>query len=219
MNGFYVSLVFLGAILVIFSLACVFLDKKKVFNFIKSFDDKKQELIDILNDAEQMIEELNKFSDYIVNQMDLKNEELSKNLKLSQDKVNVLSEKARSISSQAGTINQKEVTECTEAVLKASAIPAASEKAYSAEEPAIEVPAAVAVNGGVLDEFRLSATNFKFDSASVTASSKKVEKVVPINNKYSEVIRLSQEGMQSLEIAKRLYIGKGEVELILGLRK
>jgi hypothetical protein len=48
MNGFYVSMIFLGIILVIFSLVCIYLDKKKVFGLFKSYNAKKQELSEAL---------------------------------------------------------------------------------------------------------------------------------------------------------------------------
>ena len=48
---------------------------------------------------------------------------------------------------------------------------------------------------------------------------KRADKVIPLKNKYSEVIRLSGEGLQSTAIAQKLNMGKGEVELILGLRR
>ena len=42
---------------------------------------------------------------------------------------------------------------------------------------------------------------------------------IPGNKKHREVLRLSNEGMDSLGIAKRLNMGKGEVDLILELKR
>lgn len=234
MNGFYVSLVFFGLLLVLFSLICIFLDKKNIFNFFKSYQVKKQELIDIINDAEEMIEELNRFSDYIVNQMDVKNEELSKNLKLAEDKVNVLSEKARLICNVSGMLSSQKEIEHGETLPEEAVLPVANEMVYSVEVSQMEifnkeisykesyniaVPAAVAVNGSSIEATNPAIASYSnFDIDYIAAPSKKREKVIPFNNKYSEVIKLSQEGLQQLEIAKRLHMGKGEVELILGLR-
>lgn len=220
MNGFYASLVFFGILLVVFSLICIFLDKKKAFGFMKSYEDKKQELVEIISDAEQMIEEMNRFSDYIVNQMDLKNEEMSKNLKIAEKKVSALSKRAMVICNEAGEAMPQESGESMESGEEAPAAEVSVAEAPAIEVPAIEVPAAVAVNGGAMDTAgTANAAYFKFNSDFIAAPAKKSEKVIPINNKYSEVIRLSHEGMQGLEIAKRLNMGKGEVELILGLRK
>ena len=97
MNQFYVSLIFIGILLITFSLILVLLDKKKVFGFARNYERKKQELIEIINDAEQMIEELNKFSDYIVTQMDFKNEELRLNLKKADENIKSLAIKAHDV--------------------------------------------------------------------------------------------------------------------------
>lgn len=225
MNGFYVSMVFLGALLVIFSLVCIFLDKRKAFNCLKSYDDKTQKLVEIINDAEQMINELNRFSDYIVSQMDVKNEELNNKLKLAEEKMDVLNEKAGMICNGTGKTAVQEGNECrkgfpVETKNEISFMEASNVEVTGFEADALVSSVAVAVNGGAIDTaVTAAAPYFKYNSNYVSKPAKKKEKVVPINNKCSEVIKLSREGMQGLEIAKRLNMGKGEVELILGLRK
>jgi hypothetical protein len=222
MSGFYVSLIFFGILLILFSLVCIFLDKKKVFSFSKNFEDRKQELVEIINDAEQMIEELNKFSDYIVNQMDIKNEQLNRNLKAADEKVNDLSKRAKAAVNEATSISELVETRQFEAkVSKNHAI---------MMEPVAEA-AGIAVNSGISGGVIISGVNETASARKIPGlvadkvncppmhSAKKSEKVIPINNKYSEVIRLSQEGLYEVEIAKKLNMGKGEVELILGLRK
>jgi len=218
MNGFYVSLIFLGIILVAFSLLCIFLDKKKVFTFAKNFDEKKQQLVEVMNDAEQMIDELNKFSDYIVNQVDLKNEELNKNIKFAEERVNALSGRARVVCNEITDATIKE----NEDEYGLSGLEAASVINSGVQTEMNGIPIAEAVNGSVVDRTSASGSNVPYVQSGCDYTAvplKKREKVVPINNKYSEVLRLSGEGMQSLEIAKRLNLGKGEVELILDLRK
>lgn len=213
MSGFYVSLIFFGILLVLFSLTCIFIDKSKLFSFHKNFDDKKQELVEIINDAEQMIEELNKFSDYIVNQMDLKNEQLCRNLKAAEEKINDLTEKAKAAVSGATEVSAPAVDRQTEEVV--------SEVHGFMMESAVETEG-IAVNSGVLNTTtaqRIPGMTVDNVNCSPMHPVKKSDKVIPINNKYSEVIRLSQEGLFALEIAKKLNLGKGEVELILGLRK
>lgn len=96
MRQFYVGLIFLGILIIIFILLLVLLDRKKAFNFVQNYEKKKQELVEVIYDAEQMIEELNKFSDYVVTQMDFKNEELSMNLKKAQMEIRVLAQKSQS---------------------------------------------------------------------------------------------------------------------------
>lgn len=200
MNGFYASLIFFGILLILVSLISIFLDKRKVFNFIKGFDKKKQELTEIISDAEQMIEELNRFSDYIVNQMDLKNEELNKNLIEAEERVRIIKEKivAAGIPEATVPISQTAVME--------------TEVAYAVNSTEIN---AIHVN---TSESVAAAYN-KYEDHKPSAAIKKKEKVIPFNSRYSEVLKLAGEGLGSLEIAQRLHMGKGEVELIIGLRK
>jgi len=47
----------------------------------------------------------------------------------------------------------------------------------------------------------------------------KDEKVIPINSKHKEVLALAQKGLNETEIAKKLSMGKGEIQLILGVNK
>ncbi len=66
--------------------------------YINEMNSKKKELKEIIEDAKDMIEELNKFSDYIVTQMDIKNKELLINLKAYDEKLNSLEAKANKYS-------------------------------------------------------------------------------------------------------------------------
>ncbi|MGE5615200.1 MAG: DUF6115 domain-containing protein [Bacillota bacterium] len=196
MNGFYVSMIFLGILFVITSMVFLLFDKRKAFEFSKSFDEKKQELAEIISDAEQMIEELNKFSDYIVNQVDIKSEQLDKNLKDAETRIHELSEKAAAISASVA------------AAVNAEKSPAAVAARKMDIQPVIPP---------VIQERRINGGLGVPDA--YAAAAEKNEKVIPFRNKYSEVLRLSREGMGNLDIAKSLNIGKGEVELIVGLRK
>jgi hypothetical protein len=44
-------------------------------------------------------------------------------------------------------------------------------------------------------------------------------KIVSANSKYKEVISLSQSGLNETQIAKKLNMGKGEIQLVLGINK
>lgn len=216
MNGFYVSMIFLGMLLIIVSLISIFLDKRKVFNFIKGFDEKRQELSEIIGDAEQMIDELNRFSDYIVTQMDLKNEELNRNLQEAEVRVKTLNGRISTVNIASDAVPEAEIDVMeTEIAYNISCATAVSSAAMSS----------ASMNGGAIESLPLSTA----DAASVaygrserfksTVAVKKNEKVIPFNSRYLEVIRLAGEGLGNLDIARKLHMGKGEVELIIGLRK
>ena len=211
--NFYVTMVFLDIVLVVFSLIWVALEKKRVFNFTKGFEDKKQELTEIINDAEQMIEELNKFSDYIVTQMDLKNEELSMNLRKAEEEIKHLGQKAQSVKASVpefATVEEVKAEYKPAAVVHGTAGEAAPMSVEAKSRQAVEYAA---------ENINFDKIVYKPVHQPSRPTAKKAEKVIPINNRYSEVLRLSESGLGEPEIAKMLNMGKGEVSLILGINK
>ncbi len=216
MSGFYVSLIFIGILLSVISLILILIDKKNVFVFRKTFDDKKQELVEIINDAEQMIDELNRFSDYIVSQIDVKNEELNANIKAAEQRIGAFGEKAGDIAVSRKTVDARiEDTGVNVLVQRigANGSEAAAESEVKDTSRFI-LPAAAVNSAGTA-----AAAYVGSDTGNSSAYNKKKDKVIPFNNRYSEVLRLSKEGMEDVEIAKSLNIGKGEVELIIGLKR
>ncbi len=201
MSQFYVSIIFIGMLLIVISFVWILFDKKQSYDYSKRIDEKKTELLNIIEDAEQMLEELNKFSDFIVGQMDSKSEEINNGLKKADERLKQL-----------------------DSALKDNIAP----KAYKAAK----VPGRVN-----LDFIGISGTQFegygrKEDGEKPKAESqaadytndnaqqdKAKEKIIPLNAKRSEVIKLSENGLNETEIAKKLSIGKGEIELILGMNK
>lgn len=224
MNGFYASMIFLGILLVIISLISIFIEKRKVFHFAKGFDEKKLELSEIISDAEQMIDELNRFSDYIVTQMDLKNEELNRNLQEAETRVNKLKERINTVGVSATVAPEAKAAVMETEIDSVVAVNSAT---------VLNSPAAVnsvAVNGGSrssgttenLPLYTVDAVSAAYGRSEGIKSNmpiKKNDKVIPFKSKYSEVLRLTGEGLGSLEIARNLNMGKGEVELIIGLSK
>lgn len=187
MSQFNIIMSVVGIILMFLIIIWTLLDKKKVFKVVKDFDQKKSELIDIINDAEQMIEELNKFSDYIVTQMDLKDEELRSNLKKADEQIRNIGLRAQQIDIH--------------------------EKVPANEKIVFDLNNDMAIND--IDYNSFPAITFEESKQ----NDRRNEKVVPINNKYSEVLKLSRDGYNESEIAKKLKIGKGEIQLILGINK
>lgn len=211
MSGFYVSLIFVGILLVLISIILILIDKKNVFIFRKTFDDKKQELVEIINDAEQMIDELNRFSDYIVSQIDAKNEELNVSIKGAEKKISALKNKATAISKTINATSRKAIKDDSDDTVIETKNSMAGEATKAQRQ---------SDTGSVLPQNSVAAVEAY--SRSETMPSKTIksrrDKVIPFNSKHSEVLRLSKQGMEGTEIAKSLNMGKGEVELIIGLR-
>jgi hypothetical protein len=201
MNSFYVSIVFIGIMLIVISLVLVAYDRKKSFDYTGKLDEKREELTGIISDADQMIEEMNKFSDYIITQMELKNEEMSTSLKM-------IEEKVKQVNGGISEIDEKEIIR-QDKVVNGNMIESRfnsevfhSHEIYdkNSDSPKIEIQ-----NFG-------NITGYK-------SQPKAKEKVVQINNKYNTVIQLAMNGLTDTEIAKSLKMGKGEVQLILEMNK
>lgn len=75
MEAFYVCIIFLGIILVIAALFFIIMDKVNGKDFFKEFDRKKDEMFNLIQDSEEMVQELNKMSDYVVTAISEKNQE------------------------------------------------------------------------------------------------------------------------------------------------
>lgn len=194
MTGFYASMMFIGILLIIVSLVLIFLDKWKSSETEKRIDQKREELAKIIADADLMVQELNKFSDYIISQVEQKNKETLDLIKNAEERLEKLTKEYASASMDSG--NEKFVTN--------------TEDSYA---------------GGKSD---LVIENLKLEEDAPVSAAKpyqiklqgvKDEKVIPINSKHKEVLALAQKGLNETEIAKKLSMGKGEIQLILGVNK
>ena len=87
MEALYVSIIFLGIILVVAALFFIIMDKVNGKDFFKEFDRKKDEMFNLIQDSEEMVQELNKMSDYVVTVIAEKNQEFfDKNANLNAQK-------------------------------------------------------------------------------------------------------------------------------------
>jgi hypothetical protein len=77
MEAFYVCMIFLGAILVLVSLFFIAMDKVNGKDFFQEFDRRKDEMFNLISDAEEMIHELNRMSDYVVTTVSERYEQIS----------------------------------------------------------------------------------------------------------------------------------------------
>lgn len=175
MTGFYASIMFIGILLVLISLVLIAYDKKKYLEDEKRIDDKKEELLKIISDADLMIEELNRISDYVVSEVEKKSKEV-------ENAIESMNEKVKNVSKENNAL----------------------------------------INDNALETGRFSkGVGCAFNAEpSIVKSYKKInDKVIAVNSKHKEVIALAQRGFNETEIAKKLSMGKGEIQLILGLNK
>lgn len=187
MIQFYISVIFIGIILVVISFVWIIYDRKKAYDYSKDVDNKKAELLVVMKDAEEMIEELNSISGYILDNMDSKSNEIKDTLSSADKKIKeiklVAAQKSEHIKNESiKAVNENNISgNCREVI----GIQAIQLKNFT-------------------EEFN-SLKNAKPKARAVGSS------------RYREVIKLSESGLGETEIAKKLNIGKGEIQLILGM--
>jgi len=203
MSRFYVSIIFLGVMLVIVSIMMIAYDRKRSLDYFSEIDAKKEELVGIMSDAEQMVEELNKFSDYIVTQMDVKNEELNTSFKNIEEHIELFNSKIpRSLKSKAFTFER----------VANGGFSDIGEESFDNEA---DMSANLILNDIVINEDNPSHQKVVNSQLKIKLKDISCEKVIPLNSKFKEVVRLSQQGIDDTTIAKRMNMGKGEVQLII----
>lgn len=179
MQEVYIVLLFVGVLMTFIQLVYLTAGKRGLSKSIRTIEEKKEELAKLVSDAELMVNELNRISDYIVEKVDAKNSDVEKALKSIDERMFYFK-----------TIEEE---------LKGL------------------------INGIKRGRTKQELRNVSiFDSNVVTKSKDAVslkEKVIPLNGKHSQVLGMARMGLNDTEIAKNLNIGKGEIELILGLNK
>lgn len=196
MDSFNFSIMFLGVLLIAVSLVMIAFDRKRSYDDLDKLSNRKEELVGIIKDAEQMVEELNRFSDYIVTQIDSKSEEITNKLSYVDEKIVQLNIKADSRSNNyvLSEINAAAASE----ISNKEANKLRSDLAIDSLEIGYE---GVSYSKTIKDDFA------KKDKSSI------------ISERNREVLKLFQEGLSETDIAKKLHMGKGEIQLIIGMNK
>ncbi|HEY9059855.1 MAG TPA: hypothetical protein VIO64_05020 [Pseudobacteroides sp.] len=192
MIQFYISVIFIGIILVVISFVLILYDRKKAYDYSKGVDNKKAELLVVIKDAEEMIEELNSISGYILDNMDSKSNELKDTLISADEKIKEIKLVA---AEQSEHIKNEHI--------KNETIKASSDNKN---------------NGNCREVIGIQAIQLKnFTEEFNTLRNAKPKVRAVGGSRYREVISLSESGLGETEIAKKLNIGKGEIQLILGM--
>lgn len=201
MVGFYVSIMFIGILLILVSLIWIAFDKKKSIEDEKRIDEKKEELVKIITDADLMVEELNKFSDYIISQVDQKNRESLDLIKDAEERLEKLTKESSKVLPDCG--NESKVSAVKERFV------------LNTDDSFVDGRSDLVIDSISFEDVPVSAARpYQIKLQGITN-----EKVIPINSKHKEVLALAKKGLNETEIAKKLSIGKGEIQLILGVNK
>jgi len=102
MTAFFVCIILIGIIVVGIAMVWIVIERKNSRDYRLDIDERRYELHQTIEDAEQLLNELNNFSEYIVNRMEEKQQEIESVIKAAFGKPDL----CENIPGQASYINQ-----------------------------------------------------------------------------------------------------------------
>jgi len=102
MTAFFVCIILIGIMIVSITIVWIVIERKNSRDYRLEIDESRYELQQTIDDAEQLIDELNNFSDYIVSRMEEKQQEIESIIKSVSEKADLI----ENIAVQASSTNQ-----------------------------------------------------------------------------------------------------------------
>lgn len=90
MAVFFTCIILIGSGLTLFALMLILFEKRRLHDYRNDLKEKKEDLIKVIEDAEELISEMNRFSDYAVTQIEEKNDILLKSIAQADSKLELL---------------------------------------------------------------------------------------------------------------------------------
>ncbi|MGE5328616.1 MAG: DUF6115 domain-containing protein [Deltaproteobacteria bacterium] len=188
MGAFYIFLNAFSAFFLVFSLVSLVLFKRWGKHEFARIEKKRKELEDILNSADQMIDEMNRFSDYVITNLEEKSCTV-------EEMVTSLEEKIKRNKEYIDNVKIHEKTK----------------KEAKPETAKTIIPFQNRFSSTVNDKvFTESKPNF-YESENL--------KPKISSSKSIQILQLAEKGLDETEIAKKLNVGRGEIQLVLGMSK
>lgn len=206
MGAFYVTIIFLGVILVAVSLFLILMDRANGKDFFKEFDRKKDEMFGLIQDSEEMIHELNRMSDYVVTVISEKNQEFFKKAKDMDDQDKVEEKPVNQIQQQIQT--EEPVITTPELSTEVDKI---NQQINQDIQKLTNIQSYKNMQSGIKQQ--KEANDEIIDTRE---DNEKPSKLV-LNSRRKQVLQLIEQGLSNDEIAEKMKMGKGEIGLIRGL--
>lgn len=188
METLYIFLNAFSMFFLVFSLLFLVLFKRWGRREFARLEKKKQELEEILNTADQMIDELNRFSDYMITNLEEKSETVGEMVVSLEEKIKRNKSFIESIKTLENPTNEDKI-EAAKTIIP------------------FQGRVSSAVSSKKLTELNRDISenmNFRPRISS---------------NKSSQILKLAENGLDETEIAKKLNVGRGEIQLVLGMSK
>lgn len=191
---FFVCIIFVGSVLVILSIFLMLYEKNRLHDYRKDLREKKEDIIQIIEDAEELITEINRFSEYTINQIEEKNQVLKEAMEKADLKIKLLYSSEPPYSQFKEVPQQSSYDEMS-----------AHRKPKELEQKAMPQSS--------YDGVSVSKINNQIKSHEEIKPANNV-KILSFGLKRREIAKLAKSGLDSTAIARILNCGKGEIELI-----
>ncbi len=186
----------LSVLILISSLIYLIVVRKWSKRELRRIENKKTEIEAIVESADQMIDELNRFSDYIIVHIAEKTHEVEEMLRQLDDNIEEKRQLMGVFSQSEGEESARETDESDNA----------EEGICTTVIPMLNKPVG-----------RWSNRAYIY-SKPAAKEVRPVEKIINSNTKSRQIVLLAEKGFDETEIAKRLNVGRGEIQLILGMK-
>lgn len=100
MEGFFTCIILIGSGITLFAFFLLLAEKHRMHDYRTDIKQKKEDLINVIEDAEELIFEMNKFSDYVVTQLEEKHKSIEEALNDADLKIEELNSLTASDASQ-----------------------------------------------------------------------------------------------------------------------
>ena len=211
---FFYLILLSGVAIICVAIFLIMKDNKKNRELVRIAETEKDELKSIIDDAELMVDELNNFSDYIITEIEKKNSEVDLQLSMLDEKLKKAMETQVHLDMTGARMKAVKVLDETYENETVLAMPDTKRMVYRIERRSR--------SGAVAGEKSRDEGSSIIDERTVneeTVDDIKKSAILVLNDKkYGNVLKYANEGMSDTDIAKTLNIGKGEVQLIIGLK-
>ena len=180
MTGFFVAIILLGSFITAIALVLLVVEKSRERDYRLDVTERRDRLVDVMDDADLLVEELNRFADYTVTTCEQKRLEVE------------------TVLHRADTL-----------VSQVSAASASLEAVLAGARAVTSTPRTAIVPDGTTPVAKTPGTSLVADAKPAMAG-----RVIPLDVRRAEALRLARTGVNHADIARALQMGKGEVELI-----
>ncbi len=87
MAVFFTCIILIGSVITLFAFFLMLAEKRRLHDYRTDVKEKKEDLIKVIEDAEELISEMNRFSDYVVTQIEEKHTSLTGSIKEAELKI------------------------------------------------------------------------------------------------------------------------------------